>query len=66
MGKVMGKVMGKGGRFVLELKAKKDAFSCHACHAGIEGKTERIYYSAGTIIFKSVPASWLCMNCRSV
>ena len=29
-GEVMGKVMGKSGRFVLELKAKKDAFSCHA------------------------------------
>ena len=37
-----------------------------SCHAGIEGKTERIYYSAGPIILKSVPASWLCMNCRSV
>ena len=27
---MMGKVMGKGGRSVLELKAKKDAFSRHA------------------------------------
>ena len=66
MGKVMAKVMGKDGIFVLELKAKKDAFSCHAMLGLKPGKTECMYYSAGTVILKSVPASWLCMNCRSV
>ena len=41
--------MGKGGRFVLELKTKKRRI-LESCHAGNEGKTERIYYSASTII----------------